>query len=112
VQSWADTHVNIVVQLDAPRAIELDLLQGLAHDVVRLAFRLLRGLDDGGLVEIALVVDVELAEGILQPEDLALLELRVFPGVLRSAWWSTVEVERRRFRWNMEGRIGRRTSEA
>jgi hypothetical protein len=41
--------------------------------------RLLRGLDDGGLVEVALVVDVELAESILQAEDLALLELRVFP---------------------------------
>jgi hypothetical protein len=42
----------------------------------------LRGLDvlDGGvLVEVALVVNVELAEGILQREDVASLELRVFP---------------------------------
>jgi hypothetical protein len=40
--------------------------------------RLLRGLDDGALVEVALVVDVELAEGVLQAKDLALLELGVF----------------------------------
>jgi hypothetical protein len=40
--------------------------------------RLLRGLDDGGLVEVALVVDVELAEGVLQAKDFALLELGVF----------------------------------
>ena len=66
-------------QLDAPRAIELDLLQGLAHDIVRLVLGLLGGLDDGGLVEVALVVDVELTEGVLQAKDLALLELGVFP---------------------------------
>jgi hypothetical protein len=41
--------------------------------------RLLRRLDDGALVEVALVVDVEPAEGVLQAKDLALLELRVFP---------------------------------
>jgi len=78
------TYIHIVVELDAPRAVELDLLQGLAHDIVGLVLRLLRGLDDGALVEVALVVEVELAEGVLQPEDLALLELRVFPAPL--AW--------------------------
>jgi hypothetical protein len=77
--------IDIVVQLDAARAVQLDLLQGLAHDVVGLVLRLLRRLDDRGLVEIALVVQVELAEGILQPEDLALLELRVFPAPWPSA---------------------------
>jgi hypothetical protein len=41
--------------------------------------RVLRRLDHRRLVEIALVVDIELAEGILQAKDLALLELRVFP---------------------------------
>jgi hypothetical protein len=71
--------VDVVVQLDSPRAVELDLLQGLAHDIVRLVLGLLGGLDDGGLVEVALVVDVELAEGVLQAKDLALLELGVFP---------------------------------
>jgi hypothetical protein len=76
------THIHIVVELDAPRAVELDLLQGLAHDIIRLVLRLLRGLDDGALVEVALVVEVELAEGVLQPENLALLELRVFPASL------------------------------
>lgn len=71
--------VDIVVQLDAPRAIELDLLQGLAHHVVRLVLGLLGRLDDRGLVEVTLVVDIELAEGVLQAEDLALLKLWVFP---------------------------------
>jgi hypothetical protein len=71
--------VDVVVQLDSPRAVELDLLQGLAHDIVRLVLGLLGGLDDGGLVEVALVVNVELAEGVLQAKDLALLELGVFP---------------------------------
>jgi hypothetical protein len=41
--------------------------------------RLLRGLDDCALVEVALIVNVELAEGILQAENLALLELGVLP---------------------------------
>ena len=71
--------IHIVVQLDSPRAVELNLLQGLAHDIVRLVLGLLGGLDDGGLVEVALVVDVELAEGVLQAKDLALLELGVLP---------------------------------
>lgn len=69
--------VYIVVQLYSPRAVELDLLQRLAHYIVRLVLRLLGGLDDGRLVEVALVVDVELAEGVLQTKDLALLELGV-----------------------------------
>lgn len=38
---------------------------------------LLGGLDDGRLVEVAFVVNVELPEGILQAKDLALLELGV-----------------------------------
>ena len=51
--------------------------------------RLLCRLNDGALVDVALVVNVELAEGILQPEDLALLELRVFPA--RNALLAAVE---------------------
>ena len=93
--SLSATHIDIVVQFHAPRAIELDLLQRLTHNVVRLVLRLLGRLDDGGLVEVALVVDVELAEGILQSEDLALLELGVFPAALLSAsactWWNRAE---------------------
>ena len=82
-------YIHIVVQLYSPRAVQLHLFQGLAHDVVRLVLRLLGGLDDRGLVEIALVVDIELAKGILQPEDLALLELGVLPA--RNALLATVE---------------------
>lgn len=51
--------------------------------------RLLRALDGCSLVEIALVVDVELAESILQAEDLALLELGILP--IRNAMLATVE---------------------
>ena len=61
----------------------------MSHDVVRLVLRLLRGLDDCSLVEVALVVNVELPEGILQAKDLALLELGVFP--VRNALLATVE---------------------
>ena len=74
-----DTHVNIVVQLDSPRAVQLHLFEGLAHHIVRLVLRLLRRLDYRRLVEVALVVDVESAKGILQAEDVRLLELGVFP---------------------------------
>jgi hypothetical protein len=53
--------------------------------------RLLRRLDDCALVEVALVVNVELAEGVLQAKDLALLELGVFPA--RNAWLAAVEAD-------------------
>lgn len=79
------TYIDIVIQFYAPRAIELDLFQCLAHNVVRLVFRLLGRLDDRGLVEVTLVVEIKLAEGILQAENLALLELGVFPAALLSA---------------------------
>ena len=51
--------------------------------------RLLRALDGGSLLEIALVIDIELAERILQAEDLALLELGILP--VRNATLATVE---------------------
>jgi hypothetical protein len=54
--------------------------------------RLLRRFDHGCLVEIALVVYVELAKGILQAEDLALLELRIFPA--RNALLAAIEADR------------------
>jgi len=81
--------VDIVVQLYSPRTVELDLLQGLAHYIVRLVLGLLGRLDDSRLIEVALVVDIELTEGILQAKDLALLEL----GVLSTSngWSVTVE---------------------
>jgi hypothetical protein len=41
--------------------------------------RLLCRFDDSRLVEIPFVVDIELAEGILQSKDFSLLELRIFP---------------------------------
>lgn len=62
--------------------------------------RLLRRLDHGSLVEVALVVNVELAEGILQAEYLALLELGVFSA--RNALLAAVEA--RGVAWNMRMR--------
>jgi len=44
-------------------------------------FGVLGRFDDGRFVEIALVVDVQLAEGVLQAEDFRLLELRIFPAI-------------------------------
>jgi hypothetical protein len=41
--------------------------------------RLLRRFDYRRLVEVALVVDVELAKGVLQAKDVALLKLWIFP---------------------------------
>jgi hypothetical protein len=84
-----NAYIYIVVELYSPRAVEFHLFQGLSHHVVGLVLRLLGALDDGALVEVALVVDVELAEGILQAKDLALLELGVFP--VRNGLLATVE---------------------
>jgi hypothetical protein len=82
-------YIHIVVELHPPRAVELDLLQRLADHIVRLVLRLLRRLDHGALVEIALVVNVQLAEGVLQAKDLALLELGVLSA--RNASLAAVE---------------------
>ena len=71
-------YIDIVVQLDSSRAVQLDLLESLSHNIVGLALRVLSGLDDGGLVYVALVVDIHVLEGIRQLEDLILIELRVF----------------------------------
>jgi hypothetical protein len=61
----------------------------LSYDIVRLVLRLLGGLDDCSLVKIALVVDIELAECVLQAEDLALIKLGIFP--VCNAMLTTVE---------------------
>jgi len=44
-----------------------------------LALALLRGFDGCSLVDVALILDVELAEGVGEVKDLVLLELRIFP---------------------------------
>jgi hypothetical protein len=80
----SQTYPDVIFQLDSSRGIELNLLQGLADDIVGLALARLRGLDGGSLVNVALVVDIELAEGVGKGEDLILLELRKLP-VKRSA---------------------------
>jgi hypothetical protein len=75
----SQTYPDVIFQLDSSRGIELNLLQGLADDIVGLALARLRGLDGRSLVNVALVVDIELAEGVGEGEDVILLELRKFP---------------------------------
>jgi hypothetical protein len=71
-------YINVVVQLYSSRAVQLDFLEGLSHNIIGLALRVLSGLDDGGFVYVALVVDIHVLEGIGKLEDLILIELRVF----------------------------------
>lgn len=73
------TYADIIFKLDSSRRIKFDFFKGLSNDIVRLALSLLSSLDGGSFVDVALVVDVEFAEGIRQTEDVALLELRIFP---------------------------------
>ena len=75
------TYPDVVLQFHSSRGIELDILQGLANHIVGLALACLGGLDGGGLVNVPLVVDVELAEGVSEGEDVVLLELRKFPAM-------------------------------
>lgn len=80
ISRWeATAYINIILELDAPGAIELDTLQGLANNVIGLSFGLLGGLDHGGFVQVTLIVDVQLMECILERKDLALIQLRETP---------------------------------
>lgn len=78
-QQKSQTHTDVIVQLDSPGGIELHLFQSLAYNVVRLSLTCLSRLDRSGLVDVAFVVDVELAKSILQAEYLVLLKLRILP---------------------------------
>lgn len=73
------TYANVVLQLHPPRGVEVDLLQCLSHDIVRLALAGLGCLDGSGLVYVTLVVDIELSEGVCQAEYVVLLELGELP---------------------------------
>jgi hypothetical protein len=56
--------IDVVVQLDAPRTVQLNLFQCLSDHIVRLSLAVLRSFDGSRLVDITLVVDVELSEGV------------------------------------------------
>lgn len=73
------TYLDKVLKFNSPGRVEIHFLQSLSHDIIRLSLALLRALDCSSLVEVALVVDVELAKGILEAEDFVLLELRKLP---------------------------------
>jgi hypothetical protein len=77
------TYTNVVVQLNPSRGVQLHFFQSLPDNIVWLSLACLGGLDCSSFVNVSFVVDVELAEGILQAEDLVLLELRVFPALRR-----------------------------
>lgn len=72
--------IDVVIKLYSSRTVQLHLFQRLAHDIVGLALGVLDGFDGGGFVDIALVVDVELAKGVAEAVDLGLGELGVFLG--------------------------------
>lgn len=83
---WSRAYANIIFELNAPGGVKLDLLQGLSHDIVGLSLASLGRLDGSGLVQISLVVDIKLAEGICQTEYVVLLKLRKLP--MSIAKWS------------------------
>jgi len=56
--------VDIVVKLYATRAVQFNLFQRLANNIVGLALGVLGGFDDGRFVEVAAVFDIEFAEGV------------------------------------------------
>ena len=71
--------MHIVIELDPSRAIQFHLSQSLSNHVIRLSFRLLRGFDRRGLVQVSFIINVEFLKSILQAEDLVLLKLWIFP---------------------------------
>lgn len=73
------TNIDIVLQFDPARTVEVDIFQDLADGVIGLSFGLLGGLDGHGLVQVAPIIDIQLAKGVLKSEDFALLELGVLP---------------------------------
>lgn len=79
------TNIQIVFELHSSRAVQLNVFQCLADNIVRLFLRLLRGLDHSRLIQIALVVDIQLPESVLQREEVTLLELRELPATRQSA---------------------------
>lgn len=79
------TYANIVLQLDAPGGVEVDLLECLSHDIVGLSLASLGCLDGSGLVYVTLVVDIKLPEGVCEAEYVVLLELGELP-VLVVRW--------------------------
>jgi hypothetical protein len=73
------TYSYIVFKLNSSRRIKVNLLQSLSNNIVWLSLGSLCSFDRSGLVDVSLIVDIEFTEGILQAEDLILLELRIFP---------------------------------
>lgn len=69
----ASTYPNVIFEFYTARGIETDFFEGRADGIVGLALAGLGGLDGSSLVNVPLVVYVELAEGIGQSEDVALL---------------------------------------
>lgn len=73
------TYGDVVLELDTARRVEVNLFQGLSDDIVWLALALLGSFNGSSLVNVALVVNVELAESVAQAVDFVLGELRILP---------------------------------
>jgi len=74
-----EAYIDVIVKLYSPRAIQLHLFQRLPNHIVGLPLRCLGSLNDRRFVNVSFVVDIELAKGILETENIGLVELRVFP---------------------------------
>ena len=72
-------HIDIIIQLHPSRAIKLHLFQCLPDHIIGLPFRGLCRLDHCCFINVALVVNIELAKGVLEAENVGFLKLRVFP---------------------------------
>lgn len=53
-----NAYADIIFQLNSPRRVKLDLLQGLPHDIVRLPLALLGGFNRRSLVNVAFIVHI------------------------------------------------------
>lgn len=78
-QSLKFPYPNIIVQFHPSRAVQLNLSECLTNNIVRLLFGILHGAYGSGFIEVALVVYIQLSEGILKAEDFILLKLWIFP---------------------------------
>lgn len=61
-----DTNSHVILELNSPRRVELNLLESLSHDIIRLIFTLLGGFDGSSFIQVTLVIDIESLEGVGQ----------------------------------------------
>ena len=72
IMGWA-TYINVILKFNTARTVQLDAFQSLADHIIWLTLRLLGSLDSFGFVEVAAIVNVQLAECILEGENITLI---------------------------------------